>query len=328
MRLPFASISVLLFSLTVSAGDLYWPTPNDSFLKGEPQELYLQPTSSGRLESALWGCTRNGGARFHEGIDLKATRWSRSGESTDPIFAAMAGEVVHINAISGKSNYGKYMVLRHLKAGLEVYTLYSHLSKIAENLKIGDNVVGGQEIGIMGRSSAGYRIPKSRAHLHFEIGFRLTRSFDKWYRQQDFTTPNEHRSWNGMNLVGLDPIAYYEHSTNNPDTRMHDYLANENIAFTIHAYFKNSPDFLNRNPSFFLNNPSSNADAPAGWYRIQFTWYGLPLQWTYLGNREPQQPLIIEEVIEDRRCRNFISSENESPKPTRNLERLIALLRS
>ena len=60
---------------------------------------------------------------------------------------------------------------------------------------------------MMGRSAGGYAIPKDRAHVHFEIGLKLSDNFDSWFTWKKFGSPNQHENWNGMNLMGLDPNA-------------------------------------------------------------------------------------------------------------------------
>ena len=124
----------VLSAQPLSAGrlPLVWPTPNRAFLEGKPFEDYIQPTSSGRIESGLFGCTRNGGSRFHEGVDLKTVGRDSRGRATDPVFAAMPGAVVHINRVAGNSSYGIYVVLRHNHDGVRFYTLYSHLASVAD----------------------------------------------------------------------------------------------------------------------------------------------------------------------------------------------------
>ena len=46
---------------------VFWPTPNGEYFETGDIIDSLQPTVSGRWESALYGCVRNDGNRFHEG---------------------------------------------------------------------------------------------------------------------------------------------------------------------------------------------------------------------------------------------------------------------
>src|SRR5690606_15016547 len=153
-----------------AALELMWPTPDPAFAKGEPLISMLQATASGDPESGGFGCVRNGGHRFHEAIDLKPVMPRKKGEATDPVYAVLEGQVVHVAAKNGQSGYGRYVVLEHKRDGLLVYTLYAHLAAVAPGIEKGMKVQAGTVLGTMGRSATGYSIPRERAHLHFEIG--------------------------------------------------------------------------------------------------------------------------------------------------------------
>ena len=71
MKIPrFFHLLPFLFVPVLVEASLIWPTPNPAFQNGKPIEAYVQATVSGRVESGLFGCVRNGGSRFHEGLDL------------------------------------------------------------------------------------------------------------------------------------------------------------------------------------------------------------------------------------------------------------------
>ena len=199
MKIPrfFRLLTVLCVPFQAHAS-LIWPTPNPAFQNGKPVEAYVQPTESGRVESGLFGCVRNGGSRFHEGIDLYPIKRDGSGEAVDPVYAVLPGRVVHANRNSGYSTYGRYVVIEHDQETPAYHTLYAHLASVGDAIIPGARVESGYVLGIMGRS-ANYTIPRSRAHVHFEIGFRLTDDFEKWYTDQKFDSQNRHGIWNGMN---------------------------------------------------------------------------------------------------------------------------------
>ena len=119
----------LLSSVGLSAseniGDHFWPTSNSAFVEGRSLAHFVQPTESGKLNSALWGCVRNNGARFHEGIDLKATQKDRHGEPTDSVFAFDKGIVRYVNLDSRLSSYGRYIVIEHPHWSPGMVTLYA-----------------------------------------------------------------------------------------------------------------------------------------------------------------------------------------------------------
>ena len=146
----------------------HWPTINTAFSEGSPLSAFIQPTASGLIESGLFGCVRNGGSRFHEGFDLYPVQRDARGEALDSILCILPGTVVHVSSIAGHSSYGRYVVIAHREESLEFYSLYAHLASIKSGIKPGVNLESGAILGVMGRSAAGYHIPKSRAHLHFE----------------------------------------------------------------------------------------------------------------------------------------------------------------
>ena len=169
--------------------NLVWPTESKDFALGKSPETFLQPTVSGNPMSGAFGDVRNNGTRFHEGIDIKPVRRDRKGEPLDDVYCAMDGKVRMINKIAGNSGYGRYVVVSHENFDVEVYTLYAHLAEIDSGIAIGSNIKAGARIGKMGRS-ASYSIARAQAHLHFEIGLRLSDSFNSWYKTKRYKQKN------------------------------------------------------------------------------------------------------------------------------------------
>jgi len=273
---------LLAFATTAdagAAGRIAWPASDAAFFRGEPLEAWVQPTASGRTQSALFGCVRNGGNRFHEGLDIAASSFDRRGESTDPCFAVMDGTVAYVNPHAGNSSYGKYVVLVHDSADVPLYTLYAHLRSIEPGIAPGARVVAGSRLGTLGRSAGGYSIPRSRAHLHFELGVRLTDDFQAWYDEQPFGSKNHHGLWNGMNLLGMDPLPFFEAVHERRFQRFRPFLYDLPTAFTLRVSTTRVPDFVTRY-SHLLTAPVPR-DGLVGW-DIDFTWYGLPKRWTPL----------------------------------------------
>lgn len=255
-----------------------WPTPDPRFFQGHGPEAWSQATVSGRLESALFGATRNNGHRFHEGLDIApAQARTRQGEATDPILAVLDGRVAYINAIAGNSSYGRYVVIEHSNADVAVLTLYAHLAHIAEGLRVGQRVQQGTPLGTMGRSAGGYTIPKQRAHLHFEIAVMKSDRFAPWVSSAGST--NSHGNYNGRNLTGFDPLPLYEAVRSQNFTSFRDHIWQLPTAFTLRVSTRNTPDFIQRYPA--LQTRTVSPDALVGWL-VEFTWYGLPKRWTPL----------------------------------------------
>jgi murein DD-endopeptidase MepM/ murein hydrolase activator NlpD len=259
----------------VSAAAFTWPTPNPEPAAGAPFEEWVQPTVSGEPTSALFGCVRNDGDRFHEAVDIAPyLKRDRRGEATDPVYAAWAGRVVHVNALSGLSSYGRYVVLEHPQFSPAFYTLYAHLASIDGAIEPGVEVSEGATLGIMGRS-ASYRIPKDRAHLHFEIGLRLTDQFQPWYDRQKFGSNNDHGVYNGMNLAGLDSFEAMNWLLRDRSRGIEDYFQTIKPAAIIEVATPMVPDFVRRYPGLVRGGPVE-AGSVAGW-RLTVTGFGLPL---------------------------------------------------
>jgi len=276
------------------AEKILWPTDSTVFFKGASIDKFIQPTASGKVESGLFGYVRNNGKRFHEGIDIKSLKKDRKGDPKDAVQAVLPGKVVHVNSIAGNSSYGRYVVLEHTSAIPPIYTLYAHLSKINPNIKKGVSVEAGTLLGTMGTTSMSDKIPKSRAHLHFEMGLMLSDNFHGWYGEQDYSTPNMHNRWNGINLIGFDPLDCYQKFRAGKVSTIQNYLQQQPPAFTIRIPSRQVPTFIKRYPS--LCKKAYDPKDIVGW-EINFTWYGLPYRWTPLTTKDlfTQKSLVITE---------------------------------
>ncbi|MGF1452163.1 MAG: peptidoglycan DD-metalloendopeptidase family protein [Opitutales bacterium] len=259
--------------------DVRWPVREQRpYLEALPPAHWAQPTISGRVESALFGCVRNGGHRFHEAIDIAPAEPRRRGEATDPVIAALPGRVLGINPHAGNSSYGRYVVLVHEDQDVPVYTLYSHLARIAEGLDEGDWVELGETVGIMGRS-ASYAIPRSRAHLHFEIGLMKSARFDDWYHEQPYGSKNRFGNANGINLIGMDPLPFFAAARKGLPS-LSAYFDSLPTAFSLRISTNRVPDFVERYPAL-LTRPIPDDGELVAWL-VDYTWYGLPFRWTPL----------------------------------------------
>jgi hypothetical protein len=288
-----SSLALLCLGLTAPllvATEIGWPTTMDRAAIRTPQD-YLQPTVSGRAESALFGMVREEGKRFHEGVDIRPARTNADGEPLDLVLAAMDGQVAYLNAnVNGP--YGKYVVLFHASAEIPVYTLYAHLAKLEPSLRPGKPVRRGTPLGLMGHTSAGATpITKDRSHLHFELGLILSTGFNLWYASQpdNRLSPNLHGLYNGQNLIGMDPLPLLEQG------RV-DLLAavrRQPTALTVGLRAKATPDFVKRYPALVRGDLAT----AAGWY-VEFSWQGMPLRWTALDAKSPQLPATRWRLLE------------------------------
>ncbi len=281
-RTRLALLILGLASLPLSATEVVWPTTLDLGAVRSAQD-YLQPTVSGRLESATFGMVREEGQRFHEGVDIRPGRRDAAGEPLDLVRAAMDGQVAYVNPhVNGP--YGRYVVLMHPGAELPVYSLYAHLASVEPTVRLGAFVRRGLTLGRMGRSSAGVTpITPDRAHLHFEVGLLLSTGFNAWYAAQpdNRKSPNQHGLFNGQNLIGMDPLPLLSQRSVDVLTL----LRRQPTALTVVLRAAKTPDFVARYPALARGERAK----AAGWY-VEFSWQGMPLRWTALEAGNPRLP--------------------------------------
>ena len=131
---------------------LFMANPEPSFCQRVWIFYFYSKTGPDKpFTSGSFGCVRNNGYKFHEGLDLYPLNRDKKGRATDSIFSAMSGTVSYINEISALSAYGKYLVIEHNDANPALYTLYAHLESIDKNLKIGTKVQAAQALGKNGK---------------------------------------------------------------------------------------------------------------------------------------------------------------------------------
>jgi murein DD-endopeptidase MepM/ murein hydrolase activator NlpD len=252
------------------AFDLGLPTANDAVLRPGHDAEFFQPTVEGTVASGMFGCVRRGGARFHEGVDIKCLQRDRQGESTDPVHAISGGTVAFINDKPGLSNYGRYIVLEHRWDGVQVFSLYAHLRAVEPGLAAGQPVRKAQRIGTLGRSANTREgIPRDRAHLHLEIDFLLNTNFRIWYPRRDPKAP-PFGNFNGKNLIGLDPVALFRAYAADPKLNFAAYVARQPLAFTVLVGGKPLP--------WYALHPEQMQPGPTpATYEIGFTSWGVPV---------------------------------------------------
>lgn len=307
--------------------EFVWPTPSKAWEQGRGIESFIQPTVSGDPESGLFGCVRSGGSQFHEGLDIKAVQRDRRGEPTDVIFAAMDGVVRYVSSRPGESNYGRYIVIEHPALTPAVYTLYAHLARIEPGIRPGTAVRAGQEIALMGHSSSG-SIPRDRAHLHFEIGLRATDNFEAWYRGKKFGNTNEHGIWNGMNLMGLDPLDFLRQWRAKKVDDFQQYLDRLRPVVRVRVVTNRMPDFIQRYPAL-LQKPLP-AGLVSGW-EVACNSTGLPFAWTPLsaGEVAGRRSGSVEVVSVDSsavracHCKTLVKMRRGGYEPAEDLEMML-----
>jgi len=254
-----------------------FPTANHALYEVGNESKFFAPTAPDKpWTSGSFGCVRSDGWQMHEGLDILHLHTDRSGEPTDPVMATADGTVMYVNTKAGLSNYGKYIVLRHLVEDLEIYSLYAHLSEIAPGVSAGKAVNAGAVIGTMGHTSnTSERIGKERAHVHFELNVLMNDNFSAWFKKNLPGERNDHGVWNGQNLNGLDPRDVL--LAEKPGSRKFSLLEfmrsqTELCRVTVRA---TNFSFLKRYAPLILKNPKADKDGVAG-YEIAINYNGVP----------------------------------------------------
>lgn len=169
-----------------------WPTPRHD-LFSHPQSYFAATPANPDYGRPGW--TRDGGKRFHGGVDIAPLR-RRSGGRTvtllftdlatgreypaeaptwipeDEIYCVADGVVAEAVLREEDSDFGLHVVVRHAwpRAGTSFFTLYGHLAEVG--VSAGQPVGAGTCLGRMGGTS---RIADARLwlaafpHLHFEV---------------------------------------------------------------------------------------------------------------------------------------------------------------
>jgi murein DD-endopeptidase MepM/ murein hydrolase activator NlpD len=252
------------------------PTENRAIFKAGAEEEYFVPTPGKTWTSGTFGCVRTDGHQLHEGLDIKCLHRDKHSEPTDEVLAAASGKVAYLNAVTGLSNYGKYIILQHEIEGIPVFTIYAHLSRFAEGLKIGDSVKQGESIATMGRSTNTRQpITKDRAHVHFEIDLRLNERFAAWHTAKLPGERNDHGNWNGKNLAGIDPkLILLEQQRLGARFSLLDFIRSRPELCKVVVRDTKFP-FLHTYPSLIRRNAKAEKEGVTG-YEISLDFNGVP----------------------------------------------------
>jgi hypothetical protein len=148
------------------------------------------------------------------------------------------------------------VVLLHADTIGEYYTLYAHLASAGAELKEGDAVPRGAEIGRIGNTST-LGIPVQRSHLHFEFGTLLNKQFSSWFRKEKLKP--FHGNMHGYNLAGLNPMDLFPYMTNGQHFVFQQYITNSPVAFRLIVPVAGKPDYYCRYPSLWIGDDPSGA---------------------------------------------------------------------
>jgi len=333
----FLRLAILLVCAAPLRAALFdWPTENRALQEGRPENFYMYVDRNFEgVESKPWeggsygyvrGPQRIGGEvvynTLHEGIDIAPVQRDASGNPLDDVKACAAGIVVHASNEAGASNYGRYVVIRHVIDGSPVYTLYAHLGTV--QAKPGQEVAQGAVIGRMGYTGAG--INRERAHLHLEIAVLLNEDFERWYNRHFSGSPNKHGIYHGYNLVGLEPASILLESAKNPLFSLKKHILNQEAAYQI--TIPDSPNLsIIRNYPWIV--PDGEPATSRGW-TVSFTQYGVPVK-AVAANQPPLEPRLdwVKETpfAYHAATRGIIAGSKGSPRLTDSGRRFVELIR-
>ena len=293
------------------AQPLHLPTANHSHFEKNGGEKFFVGTTGKPWTSGTFGCVRSDGHQMHEGLDIRCLKRDRRGEPLDPVLASCDGTVAYLNKRVGASNYGKYVVVRHVIEGLEVFTLYAHLSEFAAGLAAGQPVKAGEVIATMGRTSnTRERISLERAHVHFEINLFLNDKFATWYKKEHPKDPDDHGIWNGLNLAGLDPqLILREQQAQGAKFSLVKFIQSRTELCRVIVRAADFP-FPKRYPMLVRPNPLAQKEGVAGW-EIALDFNAVPIQLT---------PRAASELKSRQRYKLFsVNAAEEEKNPCRKL---------
>lgn len=252
-----------------------FPTANHYLYTPGGETKFFAPTAPDKpWTSGGFGCVRDNGHRLHEGLDILHLQTNHRGEPIDPVMATADGTVVYFSARPGLSNFGNYIVIRHVIQGIEIYSLYAHLSAIRPGLAVGEPVKAGEVIATMGRTSSAEVIAQWRAHLHFQLNLLMNDHFASWFKKNAYPGEiNYHGEWNGHNLYGLDArqilLAEKDGKFN-----LLNFLRGQTELCRVLVRATDFP-YLKRYPMLILQNPVAQKQGVAG-YEIALNFNGLP----------------------------------------------------
>jgi|AntRauTorckE6833_2_1112554.scaffolds.fasta_scaffold09057_4 murein DD-endopeptidase MepM/ murein hydrolase activator NlpD len=330
-------IVILLLSATNLMAEelkLVLPTQNHHLFTGELDRFYMyvdrnfEGEVSKPWQGGSFGFVRSPRrvdgkvvmTRFHEGLDIAPVKRDKAGNPLDLVMSISDGVVAHTSPISGRSNYGRYLVIEHEWEDSKVYSLYAHLAEIT--VAPGDRVKAGSVVGRMGYTGVG--LNRTRAHLHFELGFLMSRDFQGWYDQY-FATRNYHFNFNGMNIAGIDVASFYLEHRKNPELRFSDFVLSRPTQFkvTIPAGGE-EPEFLARYP--WMKRDGS--EAAVSW-EVGFAATGHVISFTPTERSVPKPVLTHlrpSDINQSYLTRGLIQGEGESASLSTNGKRLLSLV--
>ena len=324
---------LLLLPLALPAQPLLLPTANHALFDADGGgERFFVPTVGKTWKSGCFGCVRTEGWQMHEGLDIRCLERDRHNEPADTVMSTAAGTVAYVNRKPSLSNYGNYIILRHIVDGLEVYSVYAHLHEVREDLKPGIAVKSGESIGVMGRTANTHEgISKERAHVHFELNLFVSERFPAWYQKTFPKQRNDHGQWNGQNLLGIDPRAIFlAQKEQGAKFSLVHLIQSQPELCRVLVRETNFP-WLTRYAPLVKQNPTATKEGVAG-YEIVLNFIGIPIELiprapSEIKGKSRTQLISVNEAEYQRNpCRRLVTKRNGRWELAHNGSNLIEML--
>ncbi len=310
-------VALILLPHFTGAQPFRLPTANNALFDPDGGgDRFFAPTPGKTWTSGCFGCVRTEGWQLHEGLDIRSLERDKQGEPTDPVVAAADGVVAYVNRRPSKSNYGNYLLIRHVVDGMEVYSTYAHLRTIRADLGPNSPVRAGETIGVMGRTANTRQgISKDRAHLHFELNLLLNDRFPEWHRKRHPGQRNDHGKWNGRNFLGIDPRAIYLAQRDSESNFSLKTVIQEQTELCRVLIQETSFPYLKRYAPLVRPNERARREGTAG-YELSLNFIGIPIQITpraaseITGQARVQLLSVNEVEYKKNPCRKLVSKRN------------------
>jgi murein DD-endopeptidase MepM/ murein hydrolase activator NlpD len=262
------------------------PTDNDAIFSRDPSKFYMytyrtfEGVSSHPWTAGRYGFVRNQQrtsngiifTRFHEGIDIRPVHRDGNNEPLDDIRTLADGLVVYTNKVSGRSNYGNYVVVKHDWGDGPFFSLYAHLREISTTP--GTIVKGGETLGQLGYTGAGINL--ERAHVHLEFNMMLSERFEIWHNKY-FRSPNHHRIYNGLNLSGMDIAGLLHSHKENPQLTLPEFVRMAGAYYKVAIPVKNRQALPITHRYPWLEQGREPGQFPSAW-EVTLSSSGLPME--------------------------------------------------
>jgi hypothetical protein len=184
----------------------------------------------------------------------------------------------------------------------------------------------------MGRTANTHEgISKDRAHVHFELNLLVNERFANWYKKNFPGQRNDHGSWNGQNLLGLDPrLILLQQQSEGAKFSLLEFIRRQSELCRVMVR-KTDVSWAKRFGPLTRRNPVADKEGAAG-YELALNFNGIPFELipraaSEIKGKAKVQLLSVNEA-EDRKnpCRHLVARRGSHWELTNHGEELLDLL--